>query len=145
MLQAACPLYLKSHSYGEYVFDWAWADAYERNGLAYYPKLLAAVPFTPVPGPRLLALAQEDREVLLQAMQQLAREADLSSAHLLFLDEATGRHARGRLDDAQHGAVPLDQSRAAPRTRTSRSFWQACSATNARRSSRNAGASRKRA
>ena len=49
------PLYLKDHSYGEYVFDWAWADAYRRHGLDYYPKLLAAVPFTPVPGPRLLA------------------------------------------------------------------------------------------
>ena len=54
-LLAACPLYLKSHSYGEYVFDWAWADAYQRHGLRYYPKLLDAVPFTPVPGPRLLA------------------------------------------------------------------------------------------
>ncbi|HJV62938.1 MAG TPA: peptidogalycan biosysnthesis protein, partial [Albitalea sp.] len=54
-LWAACPLYLKDHSYGEYVFDWAWADAYQRHGLRYYPKLLCAVPFTPVPGPRLLA------------------------------------------------------------------------------------------
>ena len=54
-LVAACPLYLKDHSYGEYVFDWAWADAYRRHGLDYYPKLLDAVPFTPVPGPRLLA------------------------------------------------------------------------------------------
>ena len=54
-LVAACPLYLKDHSYGEYVFDWAWADAYRRHGLRYYPKLLDAVPFTPVPGPRLLA------------------------------------------------------------------------------------------
>ncbi|MEW6690883.1 MAG: peptidogalycan biosysnthesis protein, partial [Pseudomonadota bacterium] len=54
-LVGAAPLFLKSHSYGEYVFDWAWADAYERHGLAYYPKLLCAVPFTPVAGPRLLA------------------------------------------------------------------------------------------
>ena len=54
-LVAALPLYAKSHSYGEYVFDWAWADAYQRNGLAYYPKLLSAIPFTPVTGPRLLA------------------------------------------------------------------------------------------
>ena len=54
-LAAACPLYLKDHSYGEYVFDWAWADAYRRHGLDYYPKLLDAIPFTPVPGPRLLA------------------------------------------------------------------------------------------
>lgn len=86
-LVAACPLYLKTHSYGEYVFDWAWADAYQRHGLSYYPKLLAAVPFTPVPGPRLLAQTDEHRTVLLQAMQQLARDAKLSSAHLLFFDE----------------------------------------------------------
>ena len=51
---AAAPMYLKSHSYGEYVFDHGWADAYERAGGSYYPKLLVAVPFTPVPGPRLL-------------------------------------------------------------------------------------------
>ncbi len=50
----AMPLYLKGHSYGEYVFDWAWADAYERAGGSYFPKLLSAVPFTPVPGPRML-------------------------------------------------------------------------------------------
>ncbi len=55
-LLAACPVYLKDHSYGEYVFDWAWADAYQRHGLRYYPKLLNAVPFTPVPGSRLLAV-----------------------------------------------------------------------------------------
>ncbi len=49
------PLYRKFHSYGEYVFDWAWADAYRRNGVDYYPKLLSAIPFTPVTGPRLIA------------------------------------------------------------------------------------------
>jgi predicted N-acyltransferase len=87
-LQAACPLYLKTHSYGEYVFDWAWADAYERHGLRYYPKLLDAVPFTPVPGPRLLARDAAGRALLLAAMRQLARDAGLSSAHLLFLDDA---------------------------------------------------------
>ncbi len=93
-LIAACPLYLKEHSYGEYVFDWAWADAYQRHGLHYYPKLLDAVPFTPVPGPRLLARDQIGRRVLLRAMQQLARDAKLSSAHLLFLDEADQQAAR---------------------------------------------------
>ena len=93
-LVAACPLYLKDHSYGEYVFDWAWADAYQRHGLRYYPKLLCAVPFTPVPGPRLLARDQRARVVLLQAMQQLARDAKLSSAHLLFLDGADQQAAR---------------------------------------------------
>ncbi len=86
-LVAACPLYLKSHSYGEYEFDWAWADAYERNGLRYYPKLLAAVPFTPVPGARLLAADGQARGILLRAMRQLAEQNDLSSAHVLFLDD----------------------------------------------------------
>lgn len=87
-LVAACPLYLKSHSYGEFVFDWAWADAYQRHGLNYYPKLLCAIPFTPVPGARLLALDETARGVLLQAMSQIARDAKLSSAHVLFLSEA---------------------------------------------------------
>ncbi|HUP06442.1 MAG TPA: GNAT family N-acetyltransferase [Caldimonas sp.] len=86
-LVAACPVYLKDHSYGEYVFDWAWADAYQRHGLDYYPKLLAAVPFTPVPGPRLLGRHHEDRVLLLRALEQIARAASLSSAHLLFVDE----------------------------------------------------------
>ena len=93
-LIAACPLYLKDHSYGEYVFDWAWADAYQRHGLAYYPKLLDAVPFTPVPGPRLLARDANGRRVLLEAMQQFARQAKLSSAHLLFLGEGDQACAR---------------------------------------------------
>jgi predicted N-acyltransferase len=93
-LVAACPLYLKDHSYGEYVFDWAWADAYRRHGLDYYPKLLDAVPFTPVPGPRLLARSADDRLVLLRAIEQLARSARLSSAHVLFLDDADQAAAR---------------------------------------------------
>jgi predicted N-acyltransferase len=93
-IAAACPLYAKAHSYGEYVFDWAWADAYQRHGLDYYPKLLDAVPFTPVPGPRLLARNDADRRLLLQAMQQIARDTRLSSAHLLFLDDADQRAAR---------------------------------------------------
>ena len=87
-LLAACALYLKAHSYGEYVFDWAWADAYRRHGLAYYPKLLGAVPFTPVPGSRLLAVDDAARDVLLQAILALAREQGLSSAHLLFLSDS---------------------------------------------------------
>jgi len=83
-LIAACPLYVKSHSYGEYVFDWAWADAYQRHGLRYYPKLLIAVPFTPVPGTRLLAADDGARAALLAGISQLARQAKMSSAHLLF-------------------------------------------------------------
>ena len=93
-LCAACPLYLKDHSYGEYVFDWAWADAYQRHGLDYYPKLTSAIPFTPVPGPRLLARTDEHRLLLLRGIEQLARSAGLSSAHLLFLDEADQAAAR---------------------------------------------------
>lgn len=87
-LLAACPLYRKTHSYGEYVFDWAWAEAYERHGLDYYPKLLSAVPFTPVPGSRLLARDADSRAMLLAAMQALAERHALSSAHLLFLSTA---------------------------------------------------------
>ncbi len=86
-LHAACPLYLKHHSYGEYVFDWAWADAYHRHGLRYYPKLLDTIPFTPVPGPRLLARDADSRELLLHAMAKQVREAQLSSAHVLFLSD----------------------------------------------------------
>ncbi len=87
-LLAACPAYLKTHSYGEYVFDWAWAEAYHRHGLSYYPKLLVAVPFTPVPGSRLLAVNDEARTLLAQALRALARETEASSLHVLFGDEA---------------------------------------------------------
>ena len=83
-LAGAMPLYLKSHSYGEYVFDWAWADAYHRHGLDYYPKLLCAVPFTPVSGPRLLARSEAAREALAAGLLALARELGVSSAHVLF-------------------------------------------------------------
>jgi predicted N-acyltransferase len=93
-LLGACVAFIKSHSYGEYVFDWAWADAYERNGLRYYPKLLSAVPFTPVSGSRLLARDEAARRALLRGMRQLAEAASLSSAHLLFMDEADTRAAR---------------------------------------------------
>ncbi len=87
-LTAACPVYVKSHSYGEYVFDWAWADAYQRHGHHYYPKLLCAVPFTPVPGSRILARDQASRRLLLRAMRQICQGGELSSAHLLFMDDA---------------------------------------------------------
>ncbi|MDP3699549.1 MAG: GNAT family N-acetyltransferase [Hylemonella sp.] len=83
-LQAACPLYLKSHSRGEYVFDWAWADAHVRHGVVYYPKAVVAVPFTPVPGSRLLARDELSRLALVEAVLALCREEHLSSLHLLF-------------------------------------------------------------
>ncbi|HYT15485.1 MAG TPA: GNAT family N-acetyltransferase [Burkholderiales bacterium] len=88
-LVGAMPLYLKSHSYGEYVFDWAWADAYYRNGLEYYPKLLGAVPFSPVTGPRLLARDGATRALLIHAALQRARE--VSSLHVLFPSDAEAR------------------------------------------------------
>jgi predicted N-acyltransferase len=84
VLHAACPMYLKNHSYGEYVFDWAWANAYAQHGLDYYPKALVAVPFTPVPGARLLARDQASRTALVKALIAHTREEQLSSLHLLF-------------------------------------------------------------
>ena len=87
-LRGAVPLYVKSHSYGEYVFDWAWAEAYERHGLAYFPKLLSAVPFTPAEGPRLLATDDEARRELAKALLGLARDSGVSSLHVLFPQEA---------------------------------------------------------
>ncbi|MFN2327506.1 MAG: GNAT family N-acetyltransferase [Chromatocurvus sp.] len=87
-LVAAAPAYLKSHSYGEYVFDWAWADAWRRIGLDYYPKLVTAIPFTPATGPRVMHTqelgAAETWSVLLQGVQALAQQRRLSSWHILF-------------------------------------------------------------
>jgi uncharacterized protein len=84
-LCGAMPLFVKSHSYGEYVFDWAWADAYARHGIEYYPKLLCAVPFTPVNGPRLLGSDVDARRTLLTAALEMARQ--VSSLHILFPTE----------------------------------------------------------
>lgn len=83
-LAAALPLYAKGHSYGEYVFDWAWADAYERNGLQYYPKLLSAIPFTPVTGSRLLARDGEARAALIAAISNVQQSNSFSSTHILY-------------------------------------------------------------
>jgi predicted N-acyltransferase len=87
-LLGAMPLYLKMNSYGEHVFDFAWADAYRQHGLRYYPKLVCAVPFTPVTGKRLLAATSDVRELLLSSALQFAKDAGVSSLHCLFLDEA---------------------------------------------------------
>ncbi len=95
-LHAACPMYLKNHSYGEYVFDWAWANAYAQHGLDYYPKALVAVPFTPVPGARLLARDDEARHALVKALIAHAKDEQLSSLHLLFAqprDVVAAEHA----------------------------------------------------
>ncbi|HET7197220.1 MAG TPA: peptidogalycan biosysnthesis protein, partial [Burkholderiales bacterium] len=92
-LAGALPLFAKTHSYGEYVFDWAWAEAHERHGVDYYPKLVCAVPFTPVRGARLLAASPADKQILLNAALQLAREA--SSLHVLFARDDDARLLEG--------------------------------------------------
>lgn len=100
-LAAALPLYLKHHSYGEYVFDWAWAEAYERHGLAYYPKLLSAIPFTPVSSTRLMARNDHAKAALIAALQEMqsAPALHLSSTHILYptQDEATALEDSGFL------------------------------------------------
>jgi uncharacterized protein len=107
-LAGALPLYAKTHSYGEYVFDWAWADAYRRYGHRYYPKLVAAVPFTPAPGPRLLATDNAMRRALADAALAHLRPsrsggATYSSLHVLFPTEPEVRllEAAGML--VRHG------------------------------------------
>ncbi len=84
----AMPLYLKSHSWGEYVFDWAWADAWHRHGLEYYPKLLTAIPFTPATGPRFGLSIDHDRGIaaIVDAVRQLCRRFDASGWHGLFVE-----------------------------------------------------------
>lgn len=91
-LIGAVPLYLKDHSYGEYVFDWAWADAYSRSGRSYYPKLVATVPFSPATGMRLLVAPDADREnvaaQLIEGARELAAASGASSLHWLFSTSA---------------------------------------------------------
>lgn len=93
-VEACAPIYLKTHSYGEYVFDWGWADAYERAGGRYYPKLQCASPFSPVPGPRLLIDSNIDmtsqdelRRILLSGITRVADQLKVSSAHITFCNE----------------------------------------------------------
>lgn len=82
------PLYLKNHSMGEYVFDWAWADAYQRHGLRYYPKLLTAIPFTPATGPRLLGDESDRRvDLIVERVTEEAQRLGVSSWHVLFPPE----------------------------------------------------------
>jgi predicted N-acyltransferase len=93
-LHAALPLYLKTHSYGEYVFDWSWANAFEQHQIPYYPKLLSAIPFTPVTGPRLLARDENALNALSDALIALNDAGAASSCHLLFLTEAQAQHMK---------------------------------------------------
>jgi predicted N-acyltransferase len=99
-LLAAAPAYLKSHSQGEYVFDHGWAEAWQNAGGAYYPKLQVAAPFTPVPGPRLLGRAPQQ---LLAAAEAVTAQADLSSAHITFLDAAGAAECERRGWLMRHG------------------------------------------
>lgn len=92
-LVAVMPLYRKTHSYGEYVFDWSWADAYRRYGYAYYPKLLCAIPFTPATGPRLCVRAGEDFAAVAAAVVNALQQhlcGVASSLHILFPDREAG-------------------------------------------------------
>ncbi|MEQ1766732.1 MAG: GNAT family N-acetyltransferase, partial [Methylotenera sp.] len=88
-LVGAMPLYVKSHSYGEYVFDWAWAEAYQRNGINYYPKLLSAIPFTPISSQRLLTDNLQIQALMVEALTETLHKHQLSSAHVLFPDESS--------------------------------------------------------
>jgi predicted N-acyltransferase len=99
-LVAAAPAYLKTHSQGEYVFDHGWADAWQRAGGQYYPKLQVAVPFTPVPGPRLLGSRPQQ---LLAALETVTVQNELSSAHITFVDEAGAAEAERRGWLLRHG------------------------------------------
>jgi uncharacterized protein len=99
-LVAAAPAYLKTHSQGEYVFDHGWANAWERAGGEYYPKLQVAVPFTPVPGPRLLGTRPQQ---LLAAIEAVAVQNSMSSAHITFPDEGGAAECEARGWLVRHG------------------------------------------
>jgi len=95
-LVGAMPLYLKMNSFGEHVFDFAWADAYYRHGLNYYPKLACTIPFTPVGGKRFLAESAESRRLLLKHAMQYANDMGVSSLHCLFLNEVDSQEAQAQ-------------------------------------------------
>ena len=111
LLIAACACYIKTNSYGEFVFDWAWADAYERHGQPYYPKMVAAIPFTPATGPRLLVREGEDQQLMVQLLKQAVleycSEQKMSSMHWLFVnekqhDQLIGDSVLSRIDCQYH-------------------------------------------
>jgi predicted N-acyltransferase len=120
-LHAACVLYLKPHSYGEYVFDFAWANAYAQHGLAYYPKAVVAAPFTPVPGARLLARDADARLTLVRALVAWCDEEKLSSLHLLFGadDDVAACDAAGLM---QRHTVQFHWTNCAPTLDTAKRF-----------------------
>lgn len=107
-LVAAMPLYRKSHSWGEYVFDWNWAEAAGRAGIAWYPKLVGAIPFTPATGPRLCVAPGEAREPLVEllsgALRKRLAERDVSSLHILFPDALAAAEWAAAGLSVRHGA-----------------------------------------
>ena len=88
---AIMPMYIKTDSQGEFVFDWSWADAFYRNGVNYYPKLVCSIPYTPASGPRLSVVdkekTQEIIQVLYSALREISEELDFSSVHILLAEE----------------------------------------------------------
>ncbi len=94
-LVGGLPLYVKSHSYGEYVFDWAWAEAYEKNGLNYYPKLIAAIPFSPITSQRLLVAsvnnASQIQSLMVETLEEITRSNQFSGAHVLFPNDDSAK------------------------------------------------------
>jgi len=133
-LVGAIPLYRKSHSWGEFVFDWSWARAYDQAGLRYYPKLVSMPPFTPAAGPRLLIAPDAPGDIraqLGQALLTLARSARMSSAHLLFVTDEDRTALTGQPGTGA-GDAPF--------------LWRKdCAPTNARRRCANGGACTKAA
>ena len=132
-LIGAMPLYAKTHSYGEYVFDWGWADAYRRYGRRYYPKLVAAIPFTPVPGPRLIGDDPTTRRALLErALGELKH--GFSSLHVLFTDEDQAREgaAAGMLirDATTSGGSPKATRSSRPTSASTRCGRRSTTITN---------------
>ena len=87
-LVGASPIFLKEHSYGEYVFDWSWAEAYQKYGKNYYPKIASCIPFTPATGPRIFGLDLSIKKNIVVQIEELAYENKMSSSHILFCDES---------------------------------------------------------
>ena len=86
----ASPIFLKQHSYGEYVFDWSWAEAYQKYGESYYPKIVSCIPFTPVSGPRVFGSDVSIKKNIVEQIEELAYRNKMSSSHILFCDESEG-------------------------------------------------------
>ncbi len=87
-LVGASPIFLKEHSYGEYVFDWSWAEAYQKYGKNYYPKIASCIPFTPATGPRIFGLDLSIKKNIIVQIEELAYENKMSSSHILFCNES---------------------------------------------------------